>query len=335
MVSCGDKRLGCGSGNFWQWILQLIFCLLLIMPVAAQAADLEKLGAEARDNKSIEESPENVLGYLADPGNVAVWQGSVDKLNNIAGVLPRPAKERSDDNQGGLVFDADRIMNHVRKLRRRDNTLNPRDGGIGNALHRGLEYLMSLMYARQALSLANEADAGEMFVSGGFGMVPLTEEEKASRREEVQAAFRKLSESQNKIDNLPMTVGAEDFSDFYGAMENDGLFESAYNFLKATAEMPGGAASFIGQSVLEFAPIISAAALVYLATRKPAALQIVKGFGTWIASLRRRTFGTLALWLKWRHRGRYTPPGLRSRRSPSRGPRSLMRKRRERVWKRG
>ena len=77
-MSWGDKLLSCGSGNFWQWILQLTFCLLLIMPVAAQAADLEKFRSEAHDNKSLDEAPETVLGYLSNPYDVATWQGNVE-----------------------------------------------------------------------------------------------------------------------------------------------------------------------------------------------------------------------------------------------------------------
>lgn len=140
-MSCGDKRLGCGSGNFWQWILQLTFCLLLIMPVAAQAADLERFRSEAHDNKALDESPETVLGYLSNPDNAATWQGNVDKLNNIAGVLPSPVARATPPTKesNGFDFDASNMVRLANEIEAERNTPSVNFGGIGNALSRGIK----------------------------------------------------------------------------------------------------------------------------------------------------------------------------------------------------
>ena len=183
----------------------------------------------------------------------------------------------------------------------------------------------------QANSMSEMAASGEVRLANGWE-VNLDEKNIELLKQEASEKFASGAERLIEMQRLGMTPAAERAMRAYRAKDGEGLSGKAMDMLETLYEMPGSTLSAFGQTLMEFALIIAVAGLAFFFTKGPAVATLVMGMGAWVVSRRRRTFETLALWLKRRHRGRYIPPGLRSRRSPNRRPQSLMRKRRLRLF---
>ena len=125
-------------------------------------------------------------------------------------------------------------------------------------------------------------------------------------KQEAAEKFASGAERLIEMQRLGMTPVAEPAMRAYRAKDGEGLSGKAMDMLETLYEMPGSTLSAFGQTLMECALIIAVAGLAFFFTKGPAVATLVMGMGAWVVSRRRRTFETLALWLKRWHRGRYT-----------------------------